>query len=351
MSFFDWLTTGSSHGILLEQEKEPALSKPFLPFLSSVSLQTQPFSHGYDLSKPLSKAQLSHIAALAHIIDERDGKPLSQKLDSCTKQSIDFLCADAIDDEPYVSSQLNPLLHCRTEIVTALNWLADAFEAKHRFIAVYKNMSSLDTKIPASIESVEVRRMEGRYPMEIRAFRNLGKNTLIVGSAALLHLYRAVTEGRVQTTSFITVAGNCVTNPCNLEVTIGTSVDQVLERCGLSREPSCLIEGGAMHGILIQNPLHTMVRADTRSILAFHIDRQEQLYNRIGCGRCIEACPSGLNPHKLYRCVTTNHAQKAISLGLHNCIGCSTCSYVCPSRLDLAYTITTGKQKFPNAKD
>ena len=57
MSFFDWLTTGSSHGILLEQEKEPALSKPFLPFLSSVSLQTQPFSHGYDLSKPLSKAQ------------------------------------------------------------------------------------------------------------------------------------------------------------------------------------------------------------------------------------------------------------------------------------------------------
>ena len=52
MSFFDWLTTGSSHGILLEQEKEPALSKPFLPFLSSVSLQTQPFSHGYDLSKP-----------------------------------------------------------------------------------------------------------------------------------------------------------------------------------------------------------------------------------------------------------------------------------------------------------
>ena len=136
MSFFDWLTTGSSHGILLEQEKEPALSKPFLPFLSSVSLQTQPFSHGYDLSKPLSKAQLSHIAALAHIIDERDGKPLSQKLDSCTKQSIDFLCADAIDDEPYVSSQLNPLLHCRTEIVTALNWLADAVEAQHRFIAV-----------------------------------------------------------------------------------------------------------------------------------------------------------------------------------------------------------------------
>lgn len=29
MSFFHWLTTGSSNGILLEQEKEPAISKPF----------------------------------------------------------------------------------------------------------------------------------------------------------------------------------------------------------------------------------------------------------------------------------------------------------------------------------
>lgn len=90
MSFFDWLTTGSSHGILLEQEKEPALSKPFLPFLSSVPLQTQPFSHGYDLSKPLSKTQLSHIAALAHIIDERDGKPLSQNWTAAPSRASTF---------------------------------------------------------------------------------------------------------------------------------------------------------------------------------------------------------------------------------------------------------------------
>ena len=67
--------------------------------------------------------------------------------------------------------------------------------------------------------------------------------------------------------------------------------------------------------------------------------------NYEGCGRCIEACPSGLNPHKLYQCITTNHSQKAISLGLHSCIGCSSCSYICPSRLDLAHTIIGAKDR------
>lgn len=351
MSFFHWLTTGSSNGILLEQEKEPALSKPFLPFYSSATLQSTGFSHGYDFTKPLTKAQLCRIARLANIIDERDGKPLAEKIETCPKQKISVVCADAIDDEPYVSSQINPLLHCRTEIVQALNWLADAFEAQTRFIAVYKNMSPLDTKIPSVIESVEVRSMEGRYPMEIRAFQSLGEDTLIVGTAALLHLHRAVTQGKIQTTSFITVAGNCISNPRNLEVTIGTPVSQLLDRCGLSRKPSYIIQGSAMHGITVSDPDKTSVRADTRSILAFHVDHQEQLYSCIGCGRCIEACPAALNPRKLYRCVTTNHGEQAIALGLFHCIGCSTCSYICPSRLDLSHIITLGKQKFSKDKN
>ena len=73
MSFFHWLTTGSSNGILLEQEKEPAISKPFLPFYSATTLQAPTFEHGCDLSRPLSWQQLADIARRANIIDEHDG--------------------------------------------------------------------------------------------------------------------------------------------------------------------------------------------------------------------------------------------------------------------------------------
>ena len=238
MSFFHWLTTGSSNGILLEQEKEPAISKPFLPFYSATTLQAPTFEHGCDLSRPLSWQQLADIARRANIIDEHDGKPLADKIEQSARQKITTICIDAIDDEPYVSSQINPMLFCRNQIVQSANWLASALEATDRFVAVYKNMSLTDIRIPSFIESVEVRQMSGRYPMETRAFRSLGKQTFIAGAASLLHLHRAITEGRVQTTSFVTVAGNCVTNPRNFEVSIGTPVSSLLARSGLLREPS-----------------------------------------------------------------------------------------------------------------
>ena len=160
MSLFQWLTTGSFNGIYLEQEKEPALSQPFLPFFSAATLQSKPIEHGYDLSHPLSCDQLADIAGRAGIIDEHDGKELASKIRQASKQKISAVCVDAIDDEPYVSSQINPLLHCSSEIVRAANWLASAFDVGERFIAVYKNMSALETKIPSFIDGVEVRRIQ-----------------------------------------------------------------------------------------------------------------------------------------------------------------------------------------------
>lgn len=65
---------------------------------------------------------------------------------------------------------------------------------------------------------------------------------------------------------------------------------QLLDRCGLVLQPSVLVEGSAMRGVRIDDPEHTTIRPNTSSILAFHMDRQEQLYSCLGCGRCIEAC-------------------------------------------------------------
>lgn len=120
---------------LLEQEKEPAISKPFLPFYSATTLQAPTFEHGCDLSRPLSWQQLADIARRANIIDEHDGKPLADKIEQSARQKITTICIDAIDDEPYVSSQINPMLFCRNQIVQSANWLASALEATDRFVA------------------------------------------------------------------------------------------------------------------------------------------------------------------------------------------------------------------------
>ena len=49
-------------------------------------------------------------ARKANIIDERDGTLLADKLVAARKQNTRLVVADAVDDEPYLSSQLNPVL-------------------------------------------------------------------------------------------------------------------------------------------------------------------------------------------------------------------------------------------------
>lgn len=61
--------------------------------------------------------------------------------------------------------------------------------------------------------------MGGKYPAQCQmeeelAERYSGKGSwLLCGACAMIHLYRAAVEGRPQTTTFVTVAGNCVGFP------------------------------------------------------------------------------------------------------------------------------------------
>lgn len=332
----------NKNGVILDQQKEPALSRDIIPFLSATTLSCTKFEPVENPSALLTDDYIN-LAKRANIIDERDGQPLAKKLEEWKGRTIKALVGDAIDDEPYVSSQINPLLKRGDEITTALNLLANTMKAQDRYIAIYKNMYNLDTKIPAWMEKVQIKRISGKYPMESRAIKDLGEDVLLLGTGSLMHLYRAITQGIPQTTSIVTVAGNCVGNPANLEVTLGTTMSLVLERCGLIREPTYIVQGGAMKGICVLDPEHTVIKADTRAILAFREDKKEQRYNCIGCGRCVEVCPSGLNPQLIYQAVNANRYTMAKKLHPERCISCSTCSYICPSKLELCQMVAKAR--------
>lgn len=340
---FGWsLFSQNRNGVELDQEKEPAFSRELISFLSSKTISCPKLTPPENPAA-LGPDQLIRLVREAGIRDERDGRALWKKLDRWKQRDIRAIVCDAIDDEPYISSQMNPLMKCSREIVFALNLLGDVFAVKERYIAVYKNMYDLGTKIPSTLENVPVRRLGGKYPMESRTAKVLERDHVLVGACALLHLYRAVTQGIPQTTAIITVAGNCVGTPTNLEVSLGTPLSQVLDRCGLVQQPTHIVEGGAMKGLCIIDPEHTVIRPSTRAVLAFRDDKKERHYRCIGCGRCVDACPMDLNPALLYQSLRTHHIPSAKRLGLRFCCGCSTCSYICPSKLELSHTIYTAK--------
>lgn len=338
-------------GIYLQQYKEPALSREIRQFINASAAEALVENPVDRPVEELEPWEIIRLAKEAAIVDERDGRLLYQKLQRALEKGVQTVVVDAMDDEPYVSSQLGPLLSFREEAVLGLRAAMAAVGAQNSVIAIYRNITETGTRIPGSIEGVRVARVGKKYPAEHHMGRELGLRQAFVtlGVCSLIFLSRAITAGQVQKTTFVTVAGNCIANPTNLEVSQGMALSHVLERCGLADNPTRVIIGGSMTGISVIDTDKTVVSPTTRAVLAFREDERERNYRCIGCGRCINNCPQGLDPMTVYKAIGQRRYSLLDSLGMENCINCGICSYVCPSKLPLTQTIA--KYRKPAEED
>ena len=63
----------------------------------------------------------------------------------------------------------------------------------------------------------------------------------------------------------------------------------------------------------------------------------------LSCGRCVNSCPFGLNPTRLYKLIDHLQYQTAMAEGLMDCKECGVCSYVCPAGIPLTQGLKLGK--------
>ncbi len=324
-------------GIILEQHKEPAFSKKICKFINSGSEQ---YFDGWEPDAKITVENLAECAKAAGIIDESDGVDLYKKILSIKSKGYYSVVADAIDDEPYTSSQMSCAYWYAKEMTGGLSLLDEVSDSKRKYIAIYGSVGDTDIKIPTELNGVPVKSISGRYPAEQRAQRRLRyRNALVVGSGALIHLYRAYTKKQKQTTTFVTVGGDCISSPMNLEVSLGMTVQQVLERCGLKYKPNRVAVGGTMTGVGIMNTEENVITPTTCSVMAFREKYKNSNYVCIGCGRCTEFCPMGLSPYYIYKFIKSNHFDKLNEFDAETCIGCGICSYNCPAKLELSSVI------------
>ncbi|MBI9100753.1 MAG: electron transport complex subunit RsxC, partial [Spirochaetaceae bacterium] len=280
-------------------------------------------------------------------------------------KECDYLLINAAECEPYLTSDQNLILEKAEEIIEGLKILKKILTPKKIIFAIENNKMAAAAVMTQAVSrsdlDVDVEILKVKYPQG--AEKNIiksctgqevpsGKLPLDIGMVVLnvetvFSIYEALVFEKPLVERIVTVSGGAVKSPKTLRVKIGTTYGELLEECdGLLEEPLKVISGGPMMGFGVFD-LQTPVTKGTSGILfltAKEVKASRQT-SCIACGRCIKACPMGLNPTEINKLSISFLFEEAQEMGILDCVECGSCAYVCPAHIPLVQSFRMGKNQ------
>ncbi len=287
---------------------------------------------------------------------------------------VDTLLVNGAECEPYLTSDYRLMRSAPMEIVEGALAMA-------RILGIGRVSIGIEIDKAAAIEglrraaaeaarngaAVEIIPCEVRYPQGAerqlvtaltgravppRALPSaVGVLVQNVATAAAVHdavRYRKPLLDRV-----VTVSGEGVLEPRNVLAPIGTLLGHLVSFCGGIRpDATRIIAGGPMMG-------RALPRLDlplTKSMNGLLVLRGRGPFERgfqacIQCGRCLEACPLGLEPDQVSIRVEAGRPLETETFGALDCYECGCCTYVCPSERPLVQFMQLAKSSLRRAAD
>ncbi|MEW8587237.1 MAG: SLBB domain-containing protein, partial [Candidatus Thiodiazotropha sp.] len=149
----------------------------------------------------------------------------------------------------------------------------------------------------------------------------------------------AVLEGRPLISRIVTVTGEGISEPGNLEAPLGMLAGDLIAQAGgyLEAQPQQLILGGPMMGFDLSTD-QVPITKGTNCLLcptAKETPPPQPARACIRCGRCADVCPANLLPQQMYWYSRAKDLEKVQDYNLFDCIECGCCSHVCPSHIPL----------------
>ncbi len=300
----------------------------------------------------IDRDEICAAAEAAHIIDELDGVPLAFKLREWYESGCDYLVADGVQIQPYESSAWAVLRDHGEQVAEGLALAARAVGTVRYHIAVCLS-GQRRRSLTLRIGRRRLYQTDSYYPPAEPIHRSirphartasLDARVMRIGVQACLALYRAVYFHQSHDRGTLTVAGNAVREPQNVTVPFGTTVQEVLARCGLVEDPTYVILGEIMTGTTTMTQDIPILPGMT-CLLALKADaiRTVQPRTCIGCGQCASVCHAGLLPFEIVRRYRNMHYERLNTLEASQCDGCGACSYICPCGIDLTAMIAEAR--------
>ena len=290
------------------------------------------------------------------------GFPTWFKLKPPPGDKLDLLLINGAECESYITSDYREMIENSPGVIRGIKLVLHILGIDRAIIGVEDNKQiGIDRLIKACNDEpqISVIPLKTRYPQGgekqlIYALTGrrvpsgglpsaVGVLVLSINTISFIDEY--VTTGMPLVKRRVTVDGDCVRNPKNVWVPVGTPIADVFEFCGGFKEPpDKLIMGGPMMGVT-QYSLKNSVLKQTNALLAMtsRFDRTRDEYACLRCGKCADACPMRLQPWRMNADIRIREFERARELHLLDCIECGCCSYVCPSQIHLVQTFRLGK--------
>ena len=295
--------------------------------------------------------------------------PTHVKLTPKDDKSIDYVIVNAAECEPYITSDYRRLVEQPSEVIEGLKIVLKLFENAKGVIAVENNKPDVIEnlkKLTEKEDKISVAELKTKYPQGSERHiiyavtkRKINSSMLPADAGCIVdnvdtiyNIYRAVKFNKPLTERIVTVSGDGINSPCNLEVPFGTSHAQLVKEAGgIDENVEKIISGGPMMGQAMFS-LEVPVIKGSSALLAFKQDEisRATMTNCLNCGKCAMVCPEGLICAKLAHAADANDMEAFVKMHGMECIECGTCNYNCPANRNITQSVRTMKRKVQAAR-
>lgn len=299
--------------------------------------------------------------------------PTARKLNLPADLPVDTLLINGAECEPYLTCDERLMLESPREILAGAQLIAKIVGAKKIVIgleenkpkaaAILKGAGTRENFGPKnSAIPMEVGLCETRYPQgsERQLIESLLKRAVpprklplhigvvVQNVATAFACYHAIRFRKPLVDRVVTVSGSGICEPQNLRVPIGTLVEDIVKFCGGMRADTAkVIAGGPMMGRALGRLDVPVIKGMGGLLFLRAGEVTRETYGPcISCGRCLAACPLGLEPNQISVYTEAGLPLATEEFGTKDCFECGCCAYVCPARRPLVQFIQIAKQSF-----
>ncbi len=267
---------------------------------------------------------------------------------------------NGVECEPYLTADHRLMVERTAELLKGILYIAKIVTPQRITIGVENNKRDAiaalrqvirDNDYPIEVIPLKVKYPQGDEKQLLKAIIKrevpsgklpLDVEAVVVNVGTAYAIWEAIALNKPFIERIVTLSGENVKNRKNLLVPIGTKVEDLLA-VAECEDVENYIAGGPMMGFAFWDAT-TPITKGTSGVLALSPKRARVTTPCISCGRCITACPMGLQPTKLYRLIDHAQYEEAMANNLMDCKECGCCAYVCPAHLPLVHGMKLGKR-------